>query len=347
MKIFVTGSSGFIATNFIFFILKNTKYDIVAVDRTEAIHHHRFLQKETENNRFSFHQLDIGNQKSISRLLNSSAPSLVVNFAASTHVDTSIEAPISFIENNVLNYSLFLEAVLNFWQKGASGENTDNFLMINISTDEVYGALKESENPFSETNPIKPNNPYSASKAAADNISRSFFETYGLPISTVRCSNNYGPYQLPEKFIPLILSRATLNQEIPVYGQGLQRRDWLYVEDCCEAIHLICKNGLPGEIYNVGTGRDISNKEVAESISSIMDSNFPMTDGKSYNSLIKMVPDRLGHDFRYSINNSKIKRVNGWQPQTSFQRGLKKTINWYLENQKWLELAQKKISAAK
>lgn len=319
MKIFVTGGAGFIGSNFIFFLLKkHPDYKIVCIDNLTYAGNILTLKDLLKLPNFSFYKIDIADRKSIYDLFEKENPDCVVNFAAESHVDRSIASPEIFLQTNILGTQVLLDACKKY--------NTKRFHQ--VSTDEVYGdlPLDRPDLFFTESTPLHASSPYSASKASADLITLAYYRTYGLPVTISRCSNNYGPYQFPEKLIPLMISNAKNNQSLPVYGDGLNVRDWLYVEDHCAAIDLILQNGKIGYVYNIGGHNEKNNLEVVNAIIQHV--------GKGN---IVFVKDRAGHDRRYAIDPTKIHNELGWLPETPFEKGIDYTINWYLNNEEWLQ----------
>ena len=268
------------------------------------------------------------------RLLQEHRPEAVVNFAAESHVDRSIDGPAAFVQTNVVGTLALLEAVRDYW-RSLEDEARARFRFLHVSTDEVYGSLGDT-GLFTEQTPYAPNSPYSASKAASDHLVRAFHHTYGLPVLTTNCSNNYGPYQFPEKLIPLVIARAIAGEPLPIYGDGRNVRDWLYVGDHCSAIRRVLEAGKPGETYNVGGNSEKQNIEVVRTICALLDVNHPRGDGAKYESQITYVRDRPGHDRRYAIDASKLKRELGWEPARTFEQGIAETVGWYLDNQPWV-----------
>jgi dTDP-glucose 4,6-dehydratase len=284
-------------------------------------------------------QGDIGDADLVARLLAEHRPRAVLNFAAESHVDRSIRGPEAFIQTNIVGTFHLLEAVRAYWG-GLEGEDKADFRFLHVSTDEVYGSLGKDDAAFTENHRYEPNSPYSASKAASDHLVRSYHHTYGLPVLTTNCSNNYGPYHFPEKLIPLMIVNALAGKQLPVYGDGQQVRDWLYVKDHCSAIRRVLEAGNPGEVYNVGGWNEKPNLEIVRTVCSLLDGLRPRTDGASYSSQITYVTDRPGHDRRYAIDASKIERELGWKPAETFDSGIRKTVQWYLDNPTWVANVQ-------
>ena len=328
-NILITGGCGFIGSNFIKYILqKNKKINIINLDKlTYAGNQNNFSDLKT--NKYSLVQGDICDSNLIDKLFLKHKFESIIHFAAESHVDRSIDGPIDFIKTNLVGTFTLLEAAKKYYNHS----NNKNFRFLHISTDEVYGSLNDDEK-FIETSPYDPSSPYSASKAGSDHLVRAWNRTFGLPILITNCSNNYGPYQFPEKLIPLIIINCLKNKPLPVYGKGYNVRDWLYVEDHCKAIHKVLQNGKIGETYNIGGNNEIKNIDVVLNICKILDEIKPMNN-KKYSDLIKFVKDRPGHDYRYAINANKIKNNLGWKPLESFHSGIRKTIKWYLNNEYW------------
>jgi dTDP-glucose 4,6-dehydratase len=278
---------------------------------------------------------DIGDRALMASLFAKHKPDAVVNFAAESHVDRSIDGPSAFIETNVVGTLALLESVRDYW-KALDGAAKDAFRFLHVSTDEVYGSLGETGK-FKETTPYAPNSPYSASKASSDHLVRAFHHTYGLPVLTTNCSNNYGPYQFPEKLIPLVIARALKGEKLPVYGDGRNVRDWLFVLDHCSAIRRVLEVGRAGETYNVGGDSERENIHVVKTICALLDAKRPLADGRKRESLIEFVKDRPGHDRRYAIDSSKLQRELGWKPSVDFEAGIARTVDWYLDNQPWVQ----------
>jgi dTDP-glucose 4,6-dehydratase len=282
---------------------------------------------------------DIGDTALVADLLAKYQPRAVLNFAAESHVDRSIHSPEDFIQTNIVGTFRLLEAVRAYWG-GLEGDAKQNFRLLHVSTDEVYGSLAKDEPAFTETRRYEPNSPYSASKAASDHLVRSYHHTYGLPVLTTNCSNNYGPHHFPEKLIPLMIVNALAGKSLPVYGDGQQIRDWLYVKDHCSAIRRVLEAGSVGEVYNVGGWNEKPNIEIVHTICTLLDELRPRPDGAHYREQIVTVTDRPGHDRRYAIDASKIERELGWKPNETFETGIRKTVNWYLEHQEWVANVQ-------
>tara|TARA_Y100000590_G_C15621996_1_gene977965 strand:- start:37 stop:1038 length:1002 start_codon:yes stop_codon:yes gene_type:complete len=329
----VTGGAGFIGSNYVIDLVKNRKNKVINIDRLTYAGNYKNIKFLEKNKNYRFVKTNIGNRKIISNILKKNKPKFIINFAAETHVDKSISDPEKFFNTNLLHSFNFFYEVYNYWRK-LDPISKRKFKFLQISTDEVYGSLKKNGKPFKEDNLLKPNNPYSSSKAAFDNLIRGYSKTFGMPVLITRCSNNYGPRQNPEKLIPLCIKNLINKKNIPVYGNGLQIRDWINVSDHCEAINKVLHRGKIGEIYNIGS----SNEKINLNLIKIICKIFDEIDSKkkfSHISLIKHVKDRLGHDKRYSINSSKIRRELNWKPKISFNEGIKKTIKWYLKNYNW------------
>jgi dTDP-glucose 4,6-dehydratase len=336
MTVLVTGGAGFIGSNFILDWFKNTNIKIINLDKLTYAGHLENLSSLEKNENYHFFQGDIIDFSMILKLLKQHEVSQIIHFAAESHVDRSISSPEVFIETNVLGTLKLLEASKEYWE-GLTDTKKEYFRFIHISTDEVYGSLHISEPAFTEQNPYQPNSPYAASKAASDHLVRAYKETYGLPVMITNCSNNYGPFQFPEKFIPMCITRALSHQSIGIYGDGLQIRDWLYVSDHCAAIRKILSHGKVGETYNIGGNNEKTNIEVATIICKILDNLRPRQDGLSYCKQIQFIKDRPGHDRRYAINATKLQSELNWAPKETFDSGIQKTVTWYLENMEWLD----------
>ena len=335
--ILVTGGAGFIGGNFVLDWLANPAAEgIVNLDKLTYAGNLATLKSLEKDTRHVFVQGDIGDYELILSLLKKYQIRAVVNFAAESHVDRSIHGPGDFIQTNVVGTFNLLEAVRAYWMELPESEK-QAFRFLHVSTDEVYGSLSPTDPAFSETNPYEPNSPYSASKAASDHLVRAWHHTYGLPVLTTNCSNNYGPYHFPEKLIPLVILNALAGKPLPIYGDGQQIRDWLYVKDHCSAIRRVLETGKLGETYNVGGWNEKPNLDVVNTICSILDGLRPKADGTSYASQITYVKDRPGHDRRYAIDATKLERELGWKPAETFETGIQKTVQWYLDNQEWTE----------
>jgi len=336
MTVLVTGCAGFIGSNFVHAWLGTSDERIVNIDKLTYAGNPANLALFADDERHHFVQGDIADRSLIERLLAMNRPRAVINFAAESHVDRSIHGPADFIQTNVLGTFNLLESVCAYW-RALPTEEKAAFRFLHVSTDEVYGTLGPDEVPFSESNPYEPNSPYSASKAASDHLVRAWHHTYGLPVLTTNCSNNYGPYHFPEKLIPLVIHNAMAGKPLPIYGDGKQVRDWLYVEDHCRAIICVLHAGRVGDTYNIGGWNEMANLDVVKTICAILDELHPRPDGIAYAEQIAFVRDRPGHDRRYAIDARKIERELGWRPQESFETGIRKTIKWYLANQVWVE----------
>ena len=329
--IFVTGGAGFIGSNFILKWLNYSEESILNIDNLSYAANLKNLSAVEKDIRYKFEKVNIQNQQKIEDLFFENKPRAIINFAAESHVDKSIEGPEAFINANILGTFSMLNAALNYY-KVISKEEKRSFRFIHVSTDEVFGSLKKEDQSSNEKSAYKPNSPYSASKAASDHLVRAWFHTYGLPTITSNCTNNYGPRQFTEKLIPLMISNAIKGKKLPIYGDGKNIRDWLYVEDHCSAIIKILEKGKAGETYNIGGNSEKNNNEIVSEICKILDSISPREDKTSYLSQIEYVEDRAGHDFRYSLDISKINKELGWFPEQTFSAGLEKTIKWYLDN---------------
>jgi dTDP-glucose 4,6-dehydratase len=335
--ILVTGGAGFIGGNFVLdWLMDPNAEGIVNLDKLSYAGNLATLDSLKNDPRHIFVQGDIADQTLVSKLLKDHQPRAIVNFAAESHVDRSIHGPAEFVQTNIVGTFNLLECTRDYWND-LHADQRAAFRFHHVSTDEVYGSLALNDPAFSETNPYEPNSPYSASKAASDHLVRAWFHTYGLPVLTTNCSNNYGPYHFPEKLIPLLILNALNGKPLPIYGDGQQVRDWLYVSDHCSAIREVLANGKLGETYNIGGWNEKTNIDVAKTICRILDELKPRVDGKSYAAQISFVKDRPGHDRRYAIDASKIKRELGWKPKETFDSGIKKTVQWYLDNPAWIE----------
>jgi dTDP-glucose 4,6-dehydratase len=330
----VTGGAGFIGGNFVLGAMAAGDIRIINLDLLTYAGNRDTLATIDADPRHVFVHGDIGDRALVAGLLEKYRPDAVINFAAESHVDRSIDGPAAFVQTNVVGTLSLLEAVRDYW-RDSPAEARDSFRFLHVSTDEVYGSLGES-GAFTEETPYAPNSPYSASKAASDHLVRAFHHTFGLPVLTTNCSNNYGPYQFPEKLIPLIIQKATAGAPLPVYGDGLNVRDWLFVSDHCAAIRRVLESGRIGETYNVGGDAERKNIDVVNAICSLLDARRPRADGLPRASQITYVADRPGHDRRYAIDASKLKRELGWKPMVGFEDGMSRTVNWYLDNEAWV-----------
>jgi dTDP-glucose 4,6-dehydratase len=338
-KILVTGGAGFIGSNFVLDWRAVTGQAVVNVDALTYAGNLQNLKSLAGDAQHIFVKADIADSDSIQALLKAHQPSAVVHFAAESHVDRSIHGPEAFIQTNIVGTFRLLEAVRSYWG-GLAAEAKAAFRFLHVSTDEVYGSLAPTAAAFLETHPYEPNSPYSASKAASDHLVRAYHHTYGLPTLTTNCSNNYGPFHFPEKLIPLMIVNALAGKNLPVYGDGMQIRDWLYVKDHCSAIRRVLEAGKPGETYNIGGWNEKPNIDIVKTICALLDELRPRADGNSYASQITYVQDRPGHDRRYAIDASKIHNELGWKPAETFESGIRKTVQWYLDNADWVANVQ-------
>lgn len=335
MHLLVTGGAGFIGSNFIRTILKDTMIKLINLDKLTYAGNLESLRDIESNPRYQFVQGDIGDESLVGKIFSEYKLSGVVHFAAESHVDRSIDGPAAFIKTNINGTFNLLEVARRHWSKMA-GKEKPKFRFLHVSTDEVYGTLGPTGY-FTEAAPYAPNSPYSASKAAADHLVRAYCHTYGLPALVTNCSNNYGPYQFPEKLIPLVLLDAMEGKPLRVYGTGQNVRDWLYVEDHCRALLKVLEKGLPGETYNIGGQSEKTNISVVQTLCAILDGRHPRTDGRSYREQITFVADRPGHDLRYAIDATKLREQLGWQPRETFESGIVKTVDWYLNHIEWCQ----------
>ncbi|NEX19140.1 dTDP-glucose 4,6-dehydratase [Thiorhodococcus mannitoliphagus] len=333
--ILVTGGAGFIGGNFVHYILDETDVRVINLDALTYAGNLDTLADLRDNPRHVFVQGDIADHALISRLLAEYEVDAVVNFAAESHVDRSIDGPGAFIQTNVVGTFTLLDCAREHWSK-RTGEAREAFRFLHVSTDEVYGSLGAT-GLFTETSAYAPNSPYSASKAASDHLVRAWFHTYGLPVLTTNCSNNYGPYQFPEKLIPLMILKAQRGEALPIYGDGANVRDWLFVTDHCRAIWRVLEAGRPGEVYNVGGNSERTNLEVVDTLCGLLDELLPDSPHRPHVNLKRFVPDRPGHDRRYAIDASKLKHELGWEPQETFESGMRRTVTWYLESPQWCQ----------
>jgi dTDP-glucose 4,6-dehydratase len=335
MAILVTGAAGFIGSNFVLDWLAQSDETVINLDALTYAGNLENLASLDGDSRHVFVKGDIGDFDLVAKLLAEHQPRAIVNFAAESHVDRSIHGPEEFIQTNIVGTFRLLEAVRAYYGQLESAAQNE-FRFLHVSTDEVYGSLAKDDPAFAETNRYEPNSPYSASKAASDHLVRAYHHTYGLPVLTTNCSNNYGPYHFPEKLIPLVIHNALAGKPLPIYGDGQQIRDWLYVKDHCSAIRRVLEAGRLGETYNVGGWNEKPNLDVVLTLCSILDELSPRADGKPYKEQITYVKDRPGHDRRYAIDATKIERELGWKPAETFETGIKKTVQWYLDNQTWV-----------
>jgi dTDP-glucose 4,6-dehydratase len=334
MAILVTGAAGFIGGNFVLDWLAQSDETVINLDKLTYAGNLDTLKSLQNDARHVFIKGDIGDSILVAKLLEEYRPRAVVNFAAESHVDRSIMGPSDFIQTNIVGTFNLLESVRGYWIR-LSDEDKADFRFLHVSTDEVYGTLAAGDQPFSETNTYQPNSPYSASKAASDHLVRAWHHTYGLPVLTTNCSNNYGPYHFPEKLIPLVILNAIAGKPLPIYGDGQQIRDWLYVKDHCSAIRRVLAVGVVGETYNVGGWNEKTNLEVVQTICQLLDELQPKQKGR-YAEQITFVQDRLGHDRRYAIDARKLERELGWKPTETFESGIRKTVEWYLSHSEWI-----------
>lgn len=337
--ILVTGGAGFIGSNFVLEWLAQSKEAVINLDKLTYAGNLENLATLKDDPRHIFVRGDIGDAQLVGELLAEHRPHAVINFAAESHVDRSIHGPGDFIQTNIVGTFHLLEAVRAYWSGLAAGQK-NSFRFLHVSTDEVYGSLAKDEPAFSETHRYEPNSPYSASKAASDHLVRAYHHTYGLPVLTTNCSNNYGPYHFPEKLIPLMIVNALAGKPLPVYGDGQQIRDWLYVKDHCSAIRCVLAKGRLGEVYNIGGWNEKANLDIVHTVCALLDELRPSSDRKSYREQIAFVTDRAGHDRRYAIDARKIERELGWKPVETFETGIRKTVQWYLDHQDWVNNVQ-------
>ncbi len=338
-KILVTGGAGFIGSNFVLDWCKTQSSAVINLDALTYAGNLHNLNDLHGNAQHTFMHGDINDGALLADLLQTHQPSAIVHFAAESHVDRSIHGPEAFIQTNIVGTFRLLEAVRSYWS-GLPAEHKQAFRYLHVSTDEVYGSLSPQAPAFTEKHTYEPNSPYSASKAASDHLVRAYHHTYGLPTLTTNCSNNYGPYHFPEKLIPLMIVNALAGKSLPIYGDGMQIRDWLYVKDHCSAIRRVLEAGRPGEVYNVGGWNEKPNIDIVNTICTLLDELRPRADGQSYSSQITYVKDRPGHDRRYAIDASKIHNELGWKPAETFDTGIRKTVQWYLDHPEWVAQVQ-------
>ena len=339
-RILVTGGAGFIGSNFVRSVMEESDWEVLNLDLLTYAGNRATVASLEREVRYRFTQGDIGDRALVGQLLREFRPSAVMNFAAESHVDRSIDGPAAFIQTNVVGTFSLLESVREYWT-GLTGKARSSFRFLHVSTDEVYGSLGPAGR-FTEETAYAPNSPYAASKAASDHLVRAWHHTYGLPVLTTNCSNNYGPYQFPEKLIPLMILHALDGRALPVYGDGGNVRDWLYVEDHCRAIGRALEGGRPGEVYNIGGDAERTNLQVVEEICSTLDDLLPESPYRPHRTLISFVADRPGHDRRYAMDACKVRRELGWRPRESFKTGLRRTVRWYLDNREWCERVQER-----
>ena len=334
MKILVTGGCGFIGSNFVLQQINTTHNTILNLDKLTYAGNLNNLSKVSKDPRYEFVQGDICDSNLVSNTISYFQPNAIVHFAAESHVDRSIDGPMEFVNTNIVGTATLLNVSRKYIEAKSQKPEAGNFRFLHVSTDEVFGSLGD-DGLFTETTPYDPSSPYSASKAGSDHLVRAWTRTYGFPALITNCSNNYGPYQFPEKLIPLMIANCIDEKPLPIYGEGLNIRDWLFVEDHYDAIYSVLRNGTIGETYNIGGNNEISNIDIVNTICSILDELKPRSGGKSYNNLITFVTDRPGHDFRYAIDATKINNKLGWSPKETFASGIRKTIQWYLDNESW------------
>ncbi|KAA1259028.1 dTDP-glucose 4,6-dehydratase 2 [Rubripirellula obstinata] len=333
MKILLTGGCGFIGSNLIRHLIANTNHHVVNLDKLTYAGNASSLADLADHDRYELLQADIGDAAEMDKVFAETAPDGVMHLAAESHVDRSIDGPADFIQTNIVGTFNLLQSSMQHYRT-LEGDRKDKFRFLHVSTDEVYGSLGET-GMFSETTPYDPHSPYSATKASSDHLARAWKTTYGLPVLVTNCSNNYGPYQFPEKLLPVMILKCLNEEPLPVYGEGLNVRDWLYVEDHARALQVVMERGVPGETYNIGGNSERRNIDLVNAICEIMDDIRPRPSGGKHADLITYVKDRPGHDFRYAIDSSKIQKQLDWQPQHSLEVCLRQTVHWYLENQQW------------
>ena len=341
MKILITGGAGFIGSALIRYLINHTEHAVINVDKLTYAGNLDSLADIENNSRYHFEQIDICNRDGIDRLLTHYQPDAIMHLAAESHVDRSIDGPAEFIETNIIGTYTLLEAARSYWSSLPT-DKKNTFRFHHISTDEVYGDLDRPEDFFTETTAYTPSSPYSASKASSDHLVRAWMRTFGLPVLITNCSNNYGPYHFPEKLIPLMILNALEGKPLPVYGNGQQIRDWLFVEDHARALYLVVTQGVIGETYNIGGHNEMANLDVVNTLCQLLEEMAPNKPSgiQNYTDLITFVKDRPGHDLRYAIDTTKIQQELGWTPAESFETGLKKTVHWYLDNQTWCKRVQ-------
>ena len=334
-NILVTGGAGFIGSAVIRYLINETNSNVLNIDKLTYAGNLESLETVSNNPRYQFLHADICDKVAMTKAFDDFEPDIVMHLAAESHVDRSIDGPMDFIQTNIIGTYNLLEVARNYWQN-LTEDKKSRFKFHHISTDEVYGDLEGTEDLFTEETSYSPSSPYSASKASSDHLVRAWYRTYGLPVVVTNCSNNYGPYHFPEKLIPLVILNALDGKPLPVYGDGKQIRDWLYVEDHARALYLVATTAKVGETYNIGGHNEKQNIDVVKTICTILDNIKPRTDGQSYTQQITFVKDRPGHDLRYAIDASKIQQELNWQPQETFESGIQKTVEWYLANEDWV-----------
>jgi dTDP-glucose 4,6-dehydratase len=339
MKILVTGGAGFIGSAVIRHIIQNTNNQVLNIDKLTYAGNLESLKEIDQHSNYEFKQIDICDTEQITAAIDAFQPHAIMHLAAESHVDRSIDGPAAFVQTNIVGTYTLLEAARKYWM-GLDAEDQQNFRFHHISTDEVYGDLEGTTDLFTETTSYAPSSPYSASKASSDHLVRAWYRTYGLPVIVTNCSNNYGPYHFPEKLIPLVILNALDAKPLPVYGNGQQIRDWLFVEDHARALYKVVTEGVVGETYNIGGHNEKQNIEVVKTICKILDELKPQANGQAYESLITFVKDRPGHDLRYAIDATKIQNELGWTPAETFETGIRKTVQWYLNNLDWCHRVQ-------
>lgn len=339
MKILITGGAGFIGSAVVRYIINSTQDEVLNIDKLTYAGNLESLQSIQDNSRYNFQQIDICDRLAVEEAFQTFKPDLVMHLAAESHVDRSIDGPAEFIHTNIVGTYTLLEVARQYWNS-LEEQKKRQFKFHHISTDEVYGDLENTTDLFTEATPYAPSSPYSASKASSDHLVRAWNRTYGLPVVITNCSNNYGPYHFPEKLIPLVILNALESKPLPIYGKGDQIRDWLYVEDHARALYKVVTEGEIGETYNIGGHNEKQNIEVVKTICQILDDLQPQANGQPYETLITFVADRPGHDLRYAIDASKIQRELGWQPEETFDSGIRKTVQWYLDNLEWCRRVQ-------
>lgn len=339
MKILVTGGAGFIGSAVIRHIIQNTNNQVLNIDKLTYAGNLESLTEIDQHSNYEFKQIDICDTEQLTAAIDAFRPNAIMHLAAESHVDRSIDGPAAFVQTNIVGTYTLLEAARKYWM-GLDAEAQQNFRFHHISTDEVYGDLEGTTDLFTETTSYAPSSPYSASKASSDHLVRAWHRTYGLPVIVTNCSNNYGPYHFPEKLIPLVILNALDAKPLPVYGNGQQIRDWLFVEDHARALYKVVNEGVVGETYNIGGHNEKQNIEVVKTICKILDELKPQANGQAYESLITFVKDRPGHDLRYAIDATKIQNELGWTPAETFETGIRKTVQWYLNNLDWCHRVQ-------